>query len=56
VVSILGITQLLTDQCSEDPSLNNQLINWLHTSTSELDDIIHKLEEKVREIEHGPEN
>lgn len=56
VVSILGITQLLTDQCHEDPSLNNQLINWLHTSTSELDDIIHKLEEKVREIEHGPES
>lgn len=55
VVSILGITQLLTDRYNDDPILNNQLINWLHSSTSELDDIIHKLEEKVREIEQGPE-
>lgn len=50
IVSILGITQLF-DKSHEDKSLNNQLIDWLHTSTSELDEIIHKLEEKVREIE-----
>jgi len=55
VVSILGITQLLTDRYHEDPALNDQLISWLHNSTSELDDIIHKLEEKVREIEQGPD-
>jgi PAS domain S-box-containing protein len=50
VVSILGITQLF-DKSHQDTSLNNQLIDWLHTSTSELVEIIHKLEEKVREIE-----
>jgi len=55
VVSILGITQLF-DKSNENRSLNNQLIEWLYTSTAELDEIIHKLEEKVREIENGNEN
>ncbi len=55
VVSILGITRLF-DRSNENRSLNNQLIEWLYTSTSELDEIIHKLEEKVREIENGSDN
>jgi len=50
VVSILGIAQLF-DKSHQDKTLNNQLIEWLQTSTSELDELIHKLEEKVREIE-----
>lgn len=50
VVSILGIAQLF-DKSHQDTSLNNQLIDWLFDSTSQLDEIIHKVEEKVREIE-----
>jgi len=50
VVSILGIAQLF-DKSHQDMSLNNQLIDWLYDSTSQLDEIIHKVEEKVREIE-----
>jgi len=50
VVSILGIAQLF-DKSYQDMSLNNQLIDWLYDSTSQLDEIIHKVEEKVREIE-----
>ncbi|GAA0528147.1 PAS domain-containing protein [Chitinophaga japonensis] len=50
VVSILGIAQLF-DKSHQDKALNTRLIEWLQTSTSELDELIHKLEEKVREIE-----
>lgn len=50
VVSILSIAQLF-DKSNNDISLNNQLIEWLYTSTSQLDEIIHKLEAKVKELE-----
>jgi PAS domain S-box-containing protein len=50
VVSILSIAQLF-DKSNNDVSLNNQLIEWLYTSTSQLDEIIHKLEAKVKELE-----
>jgi PAS domain S-box-containing protein len=50
VVSILSITGLF-DKSNEDKHLNSQLMEWLHESTQQLDDIIHKIEHKVKKLQ-----
>jgi PAS domain S-box-containing protein len=50
VVSILSITGLF-DKSNEDRHLNSQLMEWLHESTQQLDDIIHKIEHKVKKLQ-----
>ncbi|NSL89027.1 PAS domain-containing protein [Chitinophaga solisilvae] len=50
VVSILGITRLF-DTSNQDIHLNSRLMEWLHQSTQQLDDIIHKIEHKTKEIQ-----
>ncbi|WP_167014804.1 PAS domain-containing protein [Chitinophaga sp. Cy-1792] len=49
VVSILSIAQLF-DVNNKDAQFNAQLMDWLHQSTLQLDEIIHKIEKKAREI------
>jgi len=49
VVSILSITGLF-DKSNQDMHLNSQLMEWLHESTQQLDDIIHKIEHKVKKL------
>ncbi|SHL82204.1 PAS domain S-box-containing protein [Chitinophaga jiangningensis] len=53
VVSILSITQLF-DKENKDIQLNSQLMEWLHQSTLQLDEIIHKIERKARQINDDP--
>ncbi|HEY9260662.1 PAS domain-containing protein [Chitinophaga sp.] len=50
VVSILSITGLF-DKSNQDRHLNSQLMEWLHESTQQLDDIIHKIEHKVKKLQ-----
>lgn len=50
VVSILSITGLF-DKSNQDLHLNTQLMEWLHESTRQLDDIIHKIEDKVKTLQ-----
>ncbi|MBC9931268.1 PAS domain-containing protein [Chitinophaga qingshengii] len=50
VVSILSITNLF-DKSNQDVHLNSRLMEWLHQSTRQLDEIIHKIEHKVKSIE-----
>lgn len=50
VVSILSITNLF-DKSNQDVHLNSRLMEWLHQSTRQLDEIIHKIEHKVKNIE-----
>lgn len=50
VVSILSITGLF-DKSNQDRHLNTQLMEWLHESTQQLDDIIHKIEHKVKKLQ-----
>lgn len=50
VVSILSITQLF-DKNNEDPLLNGQLMDWLYKVTIQLDEVIHKIERKVNEMQ-----
>lgn len=50
VVSILSITQLLNEQHA-DPDMNRKLIDWLNKSTIQLDEIIHKIEHKVKDMQ-----
>ncbi|SEW20933.1 PAS domain-containing protein [Chitinophaga arvensicola] len=50
VVAILSITGLF-DKSNQDLHLNTQLMEWLHESTLQLDDIIHKIEHKVKTLQ-----
>ncbi|RBL93115.1 hypothetical protein DF182_11235 [Chitinophaga flava] len=50
VVSILSIANLF-DKSNQDIHLNSRLMEWLHQSTLQLDEIIHKIEHKVKNIE-----
>lgn len=50
VVSILGITDLF-DKSNQNEDFNSQLMAWLHESTRQLDDIIHKIEHKVKNLQ-----
>lgn len=50
VVSILSITGLF-DKSNQDRHLNSQLMEWLYESTQQLDDIIHKIEHKVKKLQ-----
>ncbi|MEC5148190.1 PAS domain-containing protein [Chitinophaga sp. 212800010-3] len=50
VVSILSITGLF-DKSNKDIHLNSQLMDWLHESTLQLDEIIHKIEHKVKTLQ-----
>jgi light-regulated signal transduction histidine kinase (bacteriophytochrome) len=49
VVSILSIAELF-DLENKDMQFNSQLMEWLQQSTRQLDEIIHKIESKAREI------
>ncbi|WP_143304476.1 PAS domain-containing protein [Chitinophaga vietnamensis] len=49
VASILSITELF-DRTNADLGLNLQLLDWLYQSTQQLDEVIHKIEYKAREI------
>ncbi|HVI46245.1 MAG TPA: PAS domain-containing protein [Chitinophaga sp.] len=49
VVSILSITNLF-DKSNKDIHLNSRLMDWLHQSTQQLDDIIHKIETKAKHM------
>ncbi|MFB6455626.1 PAS domain-containing protein [Chitinophaga sp. Hz27] len=53
VVSILSIAQLF-DVNNRDAHFNAQLMDWLQQSTLQLDEIIHKIEKKAREIHNDP--
>lgn len=50
VVSILSITDLF-DKSNTDKALNGQLMDWLQISTTQLDEIIHKIDHRVKQIE-----
>lgn len=50
VVSILSIADLF-DKSNQDLHLNTQLMEWLHESTLQLDEIIHKIEHKVKALQ-----
>lgn len=50
VVSILSIAGLF-DKSNQDLHLNTQLMEWLHESTLQLDEIIHKIEHKVKALQ-----
>ncbi|MFY0252695.1 PAS domain-containing protein [Chitinophaga sp. 30R24] len=50
VVSILSITDLF-DKSNQDSHLNSQLMEWLYESTQQLDNIIHKIEHKVKQLQ-----
>jgi len=50
VVSILSIAGLF-DKSNQDLHLNTQLMEWLHESTRQLDEIIHKIEHKVKTLQ-----
>lgn len=50
VVSILSIADLF-DKSNRDLHLNTQLMEWLHESTLQLDEIIHKIEHKVKALQ-----
>ncbi|MCW3462800.1 PAS domain-containing protein [Chitinophaga nivalis] len=49
VVSILSIAGLF-DKSNQDIHLNARLMEWLHESTQQLDEIIHKIEHTVKDI------
>jgi PAS domain S-box-containing protein len=50
VVSILSITDLF-DKSNSNKALNGQLMDWLFTSTTQLDEIIHKIDHRVKQLE-----
>ncbi|WP_349316023.1 PAS domain-containing protein [Chitinophaga sp. MM2321] len=50
VVSILSITGMF-DKSNKDIHLNSRLMDWLYQSTQQLDDIIHKIEDKAKDIQ-----
>lgn len=50
VASILSIAGLF-DKSNQDLHLNSQLMEWLHESTLQLDEIIHKIEHKVKALQ-----
>jgi len=55
VVSILSIAQLF-DKENKNVELNAQLMEWLQQSTLQLDEIIHKIEAKARQLNDDSAN